>query len=199
MTFVDPYSDPSIGTLRNLLDAKSPEELQELEPQIVFANQLELEGVAIPRTNDLQELLLIHGQLFKGVFDWAGKIRTVDIKKNDTKAEYFLVVSKITDAAHYVFTELAKENYLKGLERADFIKRLAHYYDQLNFIHPFREGNGRTQRVFWTRVAHDAGYEIDWDAVIGSENDEASRSAAEEMNLSGLETMFSKIVHTMVT
>jgi cell filamentation protein len=74
------------------------------------------------------------------------------------------------------------------------VKRLAYYYDQLNFIHPFREGNGRTQRIFWTRVARDAGYEIDWDAATGDENDEASRVAAEEMDLSNLEAMFRRIV-----
>lgn len=53
MAFIDPYFDESIGDLRNLLGAKSSEELRDIEPQIVFANELELESVAIPRTNDL--------------------------------------------------------------------------------------------------------------------------------------------------
>lgn len=194
MAFVDPYFDENIGDLRNLLGAKSSEELKELEPQIVFANELELESLKIPRTNDLAELLLIHRQLFKGVYDWAGKIRTVDIKKNAEGAEYFLIVSKIQDAANYVFTELAKEEYLKNLPKENFVKRLAYFYDQLNYIHPFREGNGRTQRVFWNRIAKDAGYELDWSLIVGDENDEASRSAAEQMDLSGLIAMFTKIV-----
>jgi cell filamentation protein len=192
--FVDPYFDDTIGELRNLLGAISAEELHDLEPQIVFANELELESMAIPRTNDLAEVLLIHKQLFKGVYDWAGKIRTVDIRKNDDGAEFFLVVGKIHGAANYVFTELEKEDHLKRLPQDMFVKRLAHYYDQLNYIHSFREGNGRTQRVFWSRVARDAGYEINWDAIIGDENDEASRIAAEHMDLSGLEAMFGKIV-----
>jgi len=194
MAFIDPYFDEDIGELRNLLGAKSPEEFQELEPQIVFANELELESMSIPRTNDLHEVLLIHKQLFKGVYDWAGQIRTVDIKKNAEGAEYFLIVGKISSAADYVFAELAKENFLKSLGKEDFIKRLAHYYDQLNYIHPFREGNGRTQRIFWTRVAYDAGYEIHWDEVVGDENDEASRVAAEDMDLTALEAMFRRIV-----
>lgn len=71
--FVDPYFDESIGDLRNLLGAKSSDELHELEPQIVFANELELESIHLPRTNDLDELLAIHRQLFKGVYDWAGR------------------------------------------------------------------------------------------------------------------------------
>ncbi len=102
MVFVDPYYDENIGELRNLLGAQSAKEFRELEPQFVFANELELEAVAIPRTNDLEELLLIHKQLFKGVYGWAGKIRTVDIKKNEDGAEFFLIVSKISSAADYV-------------------------------------------------------------------------------------------------
>jgi len=197
MSFIDPYFDESIGDLRNLLGAKSPKELKDLEPQIVFANEVELESIRISRTNDLTELLLIHKQLFKGVYDWAGQIRTVDIKKNAKGAEFFLVVSKISDAANYVFTELAKEKYLQGLSTEECVKRLSYFYDQLNFIHPFREGNGRTQRVFWSRVAKDAGYEIDWDLIVGDENDEASRLASEKMDLSKLEVMFTKIVRVL--
>lgn len=197
MTFVDPYFDESIGELRNLLGARSAEELHEREPQIVFANEFELGTLSIPRSNDLEEVLLIHKQLFKGVYDWAGKIRTVDIRKNNQGSEFFLIVSKIPDGASYVFTELAKENHLIGLDGESFIKRLTYYYDQLNFIHPFREGNGRTQRIFWSRVARDAGYRIDWDAIVGDENNEACRLAAEDMNLSGLEAMFSKIVRSL--
>lgn len=188
----DPYFDENIGDLRNLLGAQSSEELQELEPQIVFANELELESVGIARTNDLVELLAIHRQLFKNVYDWAGIIRTVDIKK-DSSSDYFLPVSKINDAAQYVFKELAQENCLSGLDKTNFPKRIAYFYDQLNYIHPFREGNGRTQRIFWNRVSRDAGYEINWDAVIGDQNNEASREAAESMNLSKLEDMFKKI------
>lgn len=197
--FIDPYFDESIGDLRNLLGAKSSSELREREPQVVFANELELGAAGIPRTNNLTELLAIHKQLFKNVYDWAGHIRTIDIKKNVANSEYFLVVSKIQDAAAFVFTELANEHNLTGLTKEQFIPRLAYFYDQLNYIHPFREGNGRTQRVFWTRVAHDAGYGIDWNSIVGAENDEASRIAAEEMDLSKLIVMFTKIVQKTET
>ena len=86
---------------------------------------------------------------------------------------------------------------LQGLSKDEFINRLAYFYDQLNYIHPFREGNGRAQRVFWTRLAKDANYEIDWSLVVGDENDEASRIAAETMDLSKLEVMFAKIVKAL--
>ena len=197
MVFVDPYFDKNIGDLKNLLGVKSSEELKKVEPQIVFANELELASVDIPRTNDFNELLLIHKQLFKGVYDWAGQIRIIDIKKNNADAEFFLIVGKINTASDYVFAELDKERNLQGLSKDEFINRLAYFYDQLNYIHPFREGNGRAQRLFWTRLAKDANYEIDWSLVVGDENDEASRIAAETMDLSKLEVMFAKIVKAL--
>ncbi len=196
---VDPYIDTSTGILRNLLGAISSDELKKIEPQIVFANELELASLHIPRTNDTLELLSIHKQLFKGVYDWAGVIRVVDIKKNDTGAEFFLIVSKISLALDFVFSELREEEYLTGLSIDVFIERLTYFYDQLNYIHPFREGNGRVQRIFWSRVARDAGYDVDWTKVVGRENDEASRLAAEELNLVALKKMFTKIVQPLDT
>jgi len=127
----------------------------------------------------------------------AGKIRTVDIKKNAEGADFFLIVSKINDATNYVFTAFDKENCLQDLAKDEFIKRLAYFYDQLNYIHPFREGNGRTQRIFWSRITKDAGYEIDWSLIVRNENDEASRLAAEIMDLSKLEAMFARIVRSI--
>ncbi len=65
MGFVDPYIDQNTGLLKNLLGAKTREELQEREAQVVFANELELESLGISRTNDFNEVLAIHGQLFR--------------------------------------------------------------------------------------------------------------------------------------
>lgn len=84
------------------------------------------------------------------------------------------------------------------MERAGFVSRLSYHYDQFNYIHPFREGNGRTQRVFWNRVAADAGWQLDWRAVRGSTNDRACRIASENRDLEPLQTMFGRIVSRAV-
>jgi cell filamentation protein len=118
----------------------------------------------------------------------------VDIQKNAPGAEFFLPASYITRASSFVFGKLGEDNNLVGMTRDHFVERLAHFYDQVNYIHPFREGNGRTQRTFWSRVAHDAGYSIDWNAVIGDENDRASALAAEQSDTTALVTMFARIV-----
>jgi cell filamentation protein len=62
---------------------------------------------------------------------------------------------------------------------------LAYRGDAVNHIHPFREGNGRTQRVFWSQIAVDAGWRLDWRNVTGEVNDDACRIAAETERLRG--------------
>lgn len=127
---VDPYLDPAVGDLRNLLGATSPAELRGLEPRAVFANELELPDAGIPRSNDLAELQAIHAQLFEGVYDWAGQLRVVDIGKDQDNAGFFIPVGYVEQAAGFVFAELAQADGLRGVDRDEFVGRLAYFYDQ---------------------------------------------------------------------
>jgi hypothetical protein len=188
--FIDPYLDLETGILRNFAGANTQEKLRKAETDVAGMAELTLDD--IPRSNNLAELQAIHKALFGKIYDWAGEIRTVDIRKGSE--EFFLFVFQIPEGAKFVFDGLAKENTLKDLSKEDFVKRLAYFYEQVNFIHPFREGNGRTQRVFWNRVAADAGYFIDWSQVVGDELDKASVEGREHHNLEPLEEMFSRIV-----
>lgn len=194
MVFVDPYIDPETGILRNLVGATTDQELREAEGDIVTLAEISLGNV--PHTVDLIELQRIHKSLFSKICDWAGELRIVDIRKGSK--EYFLERGYLESGAKYIFDSLRKENCLKNLNRDDFIRRLAYFYEQLNFIHPFREGNGRTQRIFWQRVANRAGYKIDWSEVIGEELDNASLVGRLENNLEPLEIMFDKITHAII-
>ena len=188
--FIDPYLDLETGIFRNFAGANTQEKLRKAETDVAGMAELTLDD--IPRSNNLAELQAIHKALFGKIYDWAGEIRTVDIRKGSE--EFFLFVFQIPEGAKFVFDGLAKENTLKDLSKEDFVKRLAYFYEQVNFIHPFREGNGRTQRVFWNRVAADAGYFIDWSQVVGDELDKASVEGREHHNLEPLEEMFSRIV-----
>lgn len=84
------------------------------------------------------------------------------------------------------------------MDREQFIERLAHHYDQFNFIHPFREGNGRTQRVFWMRVAGRAGWLLDWRNVTGLMNDRACRVAAVDRDFTLLYELLDLVVSRSV-
>lgn len=187
----DPYYDDSGEVLRNLVGAASTADLAVAEADLVFARTIELDSVDLPATRDLAELQAIHRQLFQDVYAWAGELRSVDIRISD---EGFLPVVALDRAGGIAAGDLKTDHYLQGLSRERFAARLAHHYDQFNYIHPFREGNGRTQRVFWTRVARDAGWELDWTRTDGETNDQASRVAAEGRDLGPLTEMFEQVV-----
>lgn len=190
----DPYIDPATGVLKNLVGASTRIALNHAEGDLSFVRMLQLLDHPPVRTNDLDELRSIHRHLFQDVYDWAGELRTVDLRKSAGRREPFLPVPMIRHAAAVAAGELQEENGLRGLDRDRFIERLAYHYDQVNYIHPFREGNGRVQRLFWSRVARDAGWQLDWRRVHGSVNDTACQLACEEQDRSLLIAMFGDVV-----
>ena len=93
-----------------------------------------------------------------------------------------------------IFDPLRKENFLKGLNAEDISKRLAYYYSELNFAHPFREGNGRTQREFIKNLAAKNGFVLDWNKANPDKLMRATVSATMGSDMkSGLEEL-SKII-----
>ena len=155
-----PYVDAETGFLRNEVSATTQEEIDLASAELLPGRLEDLAKVPIPCTGDKAHLQAIHRVLFDGIFDWAGQFRTTtDIDKQGTD---FVPALEVEGALDQLFAELAAENLLRGLPRAQFVDRLAHYYARLNQIHPFREGNGRTQRLFWGQVALHAGWYVDF-------------------------------------
>lgn len=109
----------------------------------------------------LQTLKNIHFYLFQDVYIWAGELRVVDISKGTSR---FASCNRIEPEAQKLFTKLRCEKFLTGLAREDFIARAAYYFSELNVLHPFREGNGRAQRLLFESLAINAGYEFRWSA-----------------------------------
>ncbi|NYJ29339.1 Fic/DOC family protein [Galbitalea soli] len=191
---VDPYLDPDTGLLRNLVGARTKRALDRAEGDLTYIRAVELLERPVPATGDLDEFRAIHRQLFQDVYPWAGEVRIVDLRKNIPGAEHFLSAAAIDRGAMFAAEELRDDAMLRAIDRDRFIARLSHHYDQWNFLHPFREGNGRTQRLFWNRVAADAGWQLDWRTVDGDLNDAACRIAAESRDLGPLRAMFDRIV-----
>lgn len=106
--------------------------------------------------NDYREL---HRKLFDKLYDWAGMPRTIGLSKTATT---FAAPENITDLGERIFLRLKRLNYFKGLPRQEFIAETADLYHNLNMLHPFREGNGRTERVFLVQFVRNAGYDIDY-------------------------------------
>lgn len=191
---VDPYLIPGTNVLRNRLGLTSTEALSAAEADLSFARALQLLEDPVAPTNDLRELQAIHLHLFQDVYDWAGQLRTIDLRKNVPGADFFLPVTHLERAASLSFAELADADHLRHLGRGEFVEQLAYHYEKINYVHPFREGNGRVQRIYWSRVALAAGWQLDWRPVHGEENHLAARAGSDQLDLGPLIRMFDKIV-----
>ncbi len=127
-----------------------------------------------PAVTDLPYLKSIHRTLFGKVYPWAGETRR-DLGRMTKTRENGSVVT-YGDSAFVdgelarMLSLLASENYLKGLPLDDFSVRAAYFYGELDAIHPFREGNSRTLRLFFHGVAHNAGFLADWRILAAPES-----------------------------
>jgi cell filamentation protein len=117
----------------------------------------ELLSSDISRTFDVEHLKSIHKYLFQDVYDWAGEFRTIDIYKGYTA---FTPAVNLDREAQELFDEIGYNNFLCGLGKDEFAHMMTNVMSDLNQLHPFREGNGRTQRVFAQQLAERAGYDL---------------------------------------
>jgi cell filamentation protein len=136
----DTYCITGTSVLKNKAGITDQKLLDEFEADFTAIRLLELAQTPVIGVFDLEHLCKIHEYLFQDVYDWAGKTRSVDIVRGDSR---FCNVRHIDSYSDNVFCELAAENYLLNLAPSDFARRLAHYLSEINAIHPFREGNGR--------------------------------------------------------
>jgi cell filamentation protein len=158
----DPYLDPASGVLKNRLGITGAATLEETEAALVATRSYELSGTPLKGAFDLAHLQAIHRYLFRDVYEWAGKLRTIDIAKGGHRFGHH---AHIAGAATELLRKLAAERHLAGLAPAAFSRRAAFYLAEINALHPFREGNGRAQREFMSHLAHANGYYIAWENV----------------------------------
>lgn len=166
----DPYVDPVTGVLRNKLRLDSAEELADAEREITHAALILIRESPVRSTYDLPHLCAIHKRIFGDIYEWAGQVRTVAIAKGSP----FCLPQYIESSSADIFRALRGENFLQGLERGPFVDRLTFYVGEVNAVHPFREGNGRTQRAFFEQLARDAGFTLNWQHLGAARNIEAS-------------------------
>jgi cell filamentation protein len=166
----DPYTDPVTGVLRNKLRLGTAEELAAAERDITHAALILIRDSPVRAAYDLPHLCAIHRRIFGDIYEWAGQIRTVAIAKGSP----FCLPQYIESSSAGIFRALRGENSLRGLARGPFIDRLTFYLGEVNAIHPFREGNGRTQRAFFEQLTRDAGCTLNWQHLDAARNIEAS-------------------------
>ncbi|PHP64704.1 adenosine monophosphate-protein transferase [Zhengella mangrovi] len=151
----DPYCYPNSTVLRNRAELREAKALEDFE--LAFFTQRFEEGLPHGRLG-VAHLRAIHRHLFQDVYEWAGQYRTVRIAKGGTM---FCYPENIASQLDELLGSLKSKKFLAGLSDREFAKAAAHVLADLNAIHPFRDGNGRTQMAFMSLVAQRAGHEFD--------------------------------------
>jgi cell filamentation protein len=149
------YLDPDFiytnknGLLNNLAKIEDEKILLAFE-SLKVSNRIE-ELLENPiKIKDSSSLLKIHHHLFQDIYDWAGKVRTVNISKN---GKPFFNGERFDKAFQYLDTLISEYRTLKKTNKNEIAKKLAEILDNVNYLHPFREGNGRAQREFLRLLA----------------------------------------------
>lgn len=142
--------------LINKFDIRDEKVLAETEADITFMKSIMLDNNPIEGCFDFEHYKTIHRFLFCDIYDWAGEIRTVNISKKGTA---FAKADSIERIATACFKRITS-GCLADLTHDEFAAEIADLYDTINRLHPFREGNGRTERIFFTDLIRKYGYDI---------------------------------------
>ncbi len=170
-TYNSKYCYPGTTVLKNKLNIMNIEKLQTYEAKITAAKSLGLRKSGITGNFDSNHIKQIHKYLFEDVYPFAGQFRTENIAKGEFRFAQFEYIETELEG---LLNKLKKEEYLQGLNKKDLATKLAYYLAELNVLHPFREGNGRTNREFIRQLALKNGYQLDLKKAKAEEILEAS-------------------------
>ena len=165
------YCYPDSNVLKNKLNIRENKLLKTAEEEITLIKQMELLKNPIKGNFSKAHLMNIHKFIFEDIYSFAGKIRKEQISKADT---LFYPPNLIDRELDKVFAKIKEKNMLKETDKEKVFDNLAYVMAELNIIHPFREGNGRSIREFIRLMAKRMGYDLNWGNVDKEELLEAS-------------------------
>ncbi len=184
----DCYPDTTV--LINKLDIRNQKMLNVAELRIVISMTMKIEKEIKFNNVDFNFYKNLHKQLFDDLYEWAGTVRNINISKKGT---VFCNSDDIERIGKLKFDRLKSLNFLKNTPKDQFLDELTELYHDLNMLHPFREGNGRTLRLFITLLVRNAGYNLNFSECDSDMLMIATIKAAQG-DLSMLREVFSDIV-----
>ncbi len=152
------YCYPGTEVLINNFGEHDPKVLSQLERMCTAARIVDLLKKPVSGNFDLTHLKKIHHYIFQDIYSWAGQFRMINISKE----LLFCDVNFIEKELNKLFLKLKGENYLKDCSEDNIAAKAAYYLGEINAIHPFREGNGRTQREFIRELLLPTGFYVDY-------------------------------------
>lgn len=160
----DSYTFPGSEVLKNKAGIEDPLLAHSLETEVAYYRLVELSDHPVPGEFDFSHLQAMHRRIYSDLWDWAGQTRTVDTGTTNTGLAHCRP-EFIQDQARIVFGGIKEDNYLQGMDQATIADRLAYHWGETTALHPFRDGNTRSQRLFFHQLTTDAGWSIDWYAI----------------------------------
>lgn len=178
--FVDPYVYPGTTVLKNIPEKRNGDELTRVEYTLTWVRRIQLGNDPIQGPFGFDRLKETHRRLFQDVYEWAGQPRTVEISKGGSQ---FHPSPYIETAADQTFGWLGTSGLLDAsVDDESFVALSADLLEKVNYIHPFRDGNGRAQRAFLDQVAELSGRRLSWRNVGREEHLRASVNAFRDGN-----------------
>lgn len=183
--------EPGSSVLRNKVGARTVDELRDAENDLVEYRLAEFRERPrlVARTYDADHLKALHRQLFQDVYEWAGEFRTVGLAKGEGEDTSFIPPLEIEMPITHVAQRIADSDRLRGTADEALVGEVTYLYDYLNFAHPFREGNGRTQREFFAQLLAVSDRSMSWERVTMDEFHTACHVARTVGDISKLETV----------
>ncbi|MBL8583788.1 MAG: Fic family protein [Rhizobiaceae bacterium] len=170
---------PDYTVLRNRFDLRSQSDLDFYESYFVG---LRLSGIMPTGNFDLRHLKAIHRHLFQDVYDWAGELRTVEISKGGSQFQFRRFIETGMADVH---RRLVDKKFLRKLGPEEFAREAGPLIGDVNYVHPFREGNGRAQMVYLRQLAEQVGHALDLTRI----DRDAWMAASREAHLGRYEAM----------
>jgi cell filamentation protein len=155
----DPYCYQGTFVLKNKANIRDAKRLEEFE--LEMSNVRSLEPLPAGKFTP-SHYSKIHHHLFRDVYTWAGKPRNVRTSKGGNA---FCYPEYIDREMKKLFERLKAEPFLAGATRDAFVTAAADFLAELNAIHPFREGNGRSQLAFLHLLGLRAGHCFNLNAI----------------------------------
>ena len=160
------YFWPGTEVLKNLPGIRNEHALRRAEYAATRQRAEALRERPVEGQFDAAHFREVHRRLFQDIYAWAGDYRTVDMLKGGSRfAPLQTDAHTLASWTEKILADLKSDHYLQGLKTADFVARLTHHYGELNYAHPFREGNGRATKEFLAQLAKEAGYALEYHRV----------------------------------
>ena len=181
---------PGTSVLINKLNIRTQSQLDENELVLTSAKILQIELAPMNEEPDFAYLKQLHRIMFGELYDWAGTIRTSNMSKLRTA---FCPADQIESLAAEIFSRLQGLHYFRDFSREELIAELADLYDSLNYLHPFREGNGRVQRLYFRQLTRWIGHSLNF-AAIDSDRMMIATIHASAGIMDGLQQIFDEML-----